>query len=211
MDCRHSSKDTGERRQQPDDKRHEAVRILDQHSAPGIEAAHTGKQHLSVVWCGRTQHFVTCGSDQRELKLWDPRQLAKCVHRERLDAGGVGQVFPMYDADLDLLYVLGKGDRSARMFEVDLTRAPASGSSVGGICEVVSYRVPRKEATHTFQSDLYPDTLSGEAAMTPEEWGQGRNAGPKAQPVKPTVKAVEDISGSVFGRSAVGTPASSET
>ncbi|KAG1701119.1 hypothetical protein DVH05_011360 [Phytophthora capsici] len=233
----------------------QAVRILDprvdQHSAPAIEAAHTGKRHLSVVWCGRTQHFVTCGSDrmqERELKLWDPRQLAKCVHRERLDAGGVGQLFPMYDADLDLLYVLGKGDRSARMFEVDLTRAPyvhaldhsalgdttlaaamlpklacdtnvcevarvlnlsASGSSVGGICEVVSYRVPRKEATHTFQSDLYPDTLLGEAAMTPEEWERGRNAGPKVQPVKPTVKAVEDISGSVFGRSAVGTPASS--
>ncbi|KAG1701118.1 hypothetical protein DVH05_011359 [Phytophthora capsici] len=129
---------------------------------------------------------------ERELKLWDPRQLAKCVHRERLDAGGVGQVFPMYDADLDLLYVLGKGDRSARMFEVDLTRAPyahaldhsalgnttlaaamlpklacdtnvcevarvlnlsASGSSVGGMCEVVSYRVPRKEATHVGQMD----------------------------------------------------------
>ncbi|KAG2788527.1 hypothetical protein JG687_00008197 [Phytophthora cactorum] len=224
----------------------QAVRILDprmeQLSAPVIEAAHTGKRHLSVVWCGRTQHFVTCGSDrmqERELKLWDPRQLAKCVHRERLDAGGVGQLFPLYDADLDLLYVLGKGDRSARLFEVDLARAPyvhaldhsvlgnmtlaatllpkatcdtndcevarvlnlsASGSSVGGSCEVVSYRVPRKEATHTFQSDLYPDTLAAEAAMTSAEWQQGRSAEPKVQAVTPSVKAVEDMSGSVFGR-----------
>ncbi|EEY61174.1 coronin-like protein [Phytophthora infestans T30-4] len=224
----------------------QALRLLDprtmQISAPVIEAAHTGKRHLSVVWCGRTQHFMTCGSDrmqERELKLWDPRQLSKCVHRERLDAGGVGQLFPLYDADLDLLYVLGKGDRSARLFEVDLMRAPyvhaldhsalgsmtlaatllpkatcdtndcevarvlnlsASGSSVGGSCEVVSYRVPRKEATHTFQSDLYPDTLAAEAAMTSTEWQEGHNAEPKVRTVTPTAKPVEDVSGSVFGR-----------
>ncbi|ETM45795.1 hypothetical protein L914_09235 [Phytophthora nicotianae] len=237
----------------------QAVRVLDprveQLSAPVIEAAHTGKRHLSVVWCGRTQHFVTCGSDrmqERELKLWDPRQLAKCVHRERLDAGSVGQLFPLYDADLDLLYVLGKGDRSSRLFEVDLARAPyvhaldhsvlgsmtlaatllskatcdtndceiarvlnlsASGSSVAGSCEVVSYRVPRKEATHTFQSDLYPDTLANAAAMTSSEWQQGRNAEPKLQAVQPTAKVAEDMSGSVFGRTSApsgwGTPASS--
>ncbi|KAG6614630.1 coronin-like protein [Phytophthora cinnamomi] len=231
----------------------QAVRMLDprtdQASAPVIEAAHTGKRHLSVVWCGRTQHFVTCGSDrmqERELKIWDPRQLAKCLHRERLDAGGVGQLFPLYDADLDLLYVLGKGDRSARLFEVDLARAPyvhaldhsalgnmtlaatllpkaacdtnvcevarvlnltASGSSVGGSCEVVSYRVPRKEATHTFQSDLYPDTLAPQAAMTAEEWQQGLNEEPKVQVVNPTVKRAEDTTGSVFGRPATSTVA----
>ncbi|GMF64499.1 unnamed protein product [Phytophthora lilii] len=222
----------------------QAVRLLDprvQTSEPGVAEAHTGKRHLSVVWCGRTQHFVTCGSDrmqEREIKLWDPRNMAKCVHRERLDSGGVGQLFSLYDVDLDLLYVLGKGDRSARMFEVDLARAPlvhaldhsalgnmtlaatllpkaacdtnvcevsrvlnlsATGSSVGGSCEVLSYRVPREEATHTFQSDLYPDTLAQEAAMTSEEWRQGRNAEPKMRAVTPTVKSVEDTSGSVFG------------
>ncbi|KAE9355517.1 hypothetical protein PF008_g4027 [Phytophthora fragariae] len=231
----------------------QAVRIqdprVDQAPTPAIEAAHTGKRHLSVVWCGRTQHFVTCGSDrmqERELKLWDPRQLTKCLHRERLDAGGVGQLFPLYDADLDLLYVLGKGDRSARLFEVELARAPyvhaldhsalgsmtlaaallpkatcdtnvcevarvlnlsASGSSVGGSCEVVSYRVPRKEATHTFQSDLYPDTVAAEAAMTAAEWQQGRNAEPKLQVVKPTAKRAEEMTGGVFGRPAANTPA----
>ncbi|KAG7389530.1 Coronin-2B [Phytophthora pseudosyringae] len=233
----------------------QAVRIVDPRvdrlSAPAIDAAHTGKRHLSALWCGRTQHFVTCGSDrmqERELKLWDPRQLAKCVHRERLDAGGVGQLFPLYDADLDLLYVLGKGDRSARLFEVDLARAPfvhaldhsalgnmtvaatmlpkpacdtnvcevarvlnlsATGSSVGGSCEVVSYRVPRKDATHTFQTDLYPDTLAAEAAITSAEWRQGCNAEPEVQTVKPTIKALEDTSGSVFGRPAADIPAPS--
>ncbi|KAL4132981.1 hypothetical protein PRIC2_003309 [Phytophthora ramorum] len=234
----------------------QAVRLLDprvseQVSAPGIDAAHSGKRHSSVAWCGRTNHFATCGSNrmqERELKLWDPRQMSKCVHRERLDAGGVGQLFPLYDADLDLLYVLGKGDRSARLFEVDLARAPyvhaldhsalgsmtlaavllpkavcdtnvcevarvlnlsATGSSVGGSCEVLSYRVPRKEATHTFQSDLYPATLALDAAITSEEWRQGRNAEPKVQTVTPTVKGAVDMSGSVFGLHATNASAAS--
>lgn len=226
----------------------QAVRILDprmeQITTPAIQAAHTGKRHFSVIWCGRVQHFLTCGSDrmqERELKLWDPRQLAKCVHRERLDAGSVGHLLPLYDADLNLLYVLGKGDRSTRLFEVDVARAPyvraldhsalksmtlaaallpkvtcdtnvceiarvlnlsASGSTGGGSCEVVGYRVPRKEATHTFQRDLYPETLATEATLTSTEWLQGCNAEPKVQTVTPTVKAVEDISGNVFRQSA---------
>ncbi|RLN91563.1 hypothetical protein BBJ28_00007931 [Nothophytophthora sp. Chile5] len=235
----------------------QAVRLLDPRVAaggtatsPALAAAHTGKRHGNVAWCGRSGHFVTCGSDrmqERELKLWDPRQLAKCVHRERMDAGGVGQLFPLYDADLDLLYVMGKGDRSVRLFEVDLARAPfvhaldhsvlgsmtlaaallpkqacdtstcevarvlnlsTSGTTVGGSCEIVSYRVPRKEATHSFQSDLYPDTLASKAAMSAEEWRQGGNAEPTLQPVKQTVKADEDVSGSVFGRPVVAPAAS---
>ncbi|KAL7694490.1 putative coronin, WD40/YVTN repeat-like-containing domain superfamily [Plasmopara halstedii] len=226
----------------------QAVRILDprikQVSTPAIQAAHTGKKHLSVLWCGRTQHFLTSGSDlmhEREFKLWDPRQLAKCVHRERLDAGNIGHVIPLYDVDLDLLYVLGKGDRSVRLFEVDLAHAPcvqrlnhsaletmtlaatmlpkvtcdtnacevarvlnlgAGDRGINGSCDVVSYRVPRKEATHTFQSDLYPDTLAMEASMTSVEWQQGRNAEPQVQTVAPTVKDVGDLS--VSGHTTTG-------
>ncbi|KAG7400493.1 Coronin-2B [Phytophthora boehmeriae] len=233
----------------------QTVQLLDprigQTASPHINAAHTGKRHLSVIWCGRTQHFVTCGSDrmqERELKLWDPRQLSKCVHRERLDAGCVGQLFPLYDADLNLLYVLGKGDRSARLFEVDLARAPfvhaldhsalgsmtlaasllpkqvcdtnvcevarvlnlsTSGSSGGGCCEVVSYRVPRKEATHTFQADLYPDTLALKAAMTGDEWRLSHNAEPMVESIEPTSKITEGMGGIVFGRFTTGVPTGS--
>ncbi|RMX67410.1 hypothetical protein DD238_003289 [Peronospora effusa] len=230
----------------------QAVRFLDprlnQTSTPVIAAAHTGKRHVNVVWCGRTQHFITCGSDrmhEREIKLWDSRQLAKCVHRERLDMRGVGQLFPLYDVDLNLLYVLRKGDYSVKMFEIrasnglsaldhtalsNMTLAAtllpkstydtnvceiarvlnlsASGSSVGS-CEVLSYRMPRKEATHTFQSDLYPDTLATQAAITPQEWQQGQNAEPKVQAVTPTVKRIEDMSRSVFGQPTASASAAS--
>ncbi|CAI5731121.1 unnamed protein product [Hyaloperonospora brassicae] len=231
----------------------QAVRIVDprEHLSSTVEVpkAHSGTRPVSVLWCGRTQHFVTCGSSammhEREFKLWDSRHMAKCVHRERVDAGGSGQLFPFYDPDVDLLFVLGKGSCSAKLFEVDVARAPyvhardcstssnstvaatllpksvcatnvcevarvlnlsASGKSGGASCEVISYRVPRKEATRTFQSDLYPDTLSKEAAITSEEWLRGRNAEPKLQAVTPSVKSVEDVGGSVFGLPTASVP-----
>uniref|UniRef100_A0AAV1TKJ4 Coronin n=1 Tax=Peronospora matthiolae TaxID=2874970 RepID=A0AAV1TKJ4_9STRA len=230
-----------------------AVRMVDPREHPTsmveVPKAHSGTRPVGVLWCGRTQHFVTCGSDalmqEREFKLWDPRRMAKCVHRERVDAGGGGQLFPLYDPDVDLLFVLGKGSRSARMFEVDVTRAPyvhalncstssdttlaatllpksvcdtnvcevarvlnlsTSGTSGGASCEVISYRVPRKEATYTFQSDLYPDTLSKEAAITSEEWLRGQNADPKLEAVTPTVKGADDMVESVFGRPTASVP-----
>ncbi|CAI5719944.1 unnamed protein product [Peronospora destructor] len=85
----------------------------------------------------------------------------------------------------------------------------ASGSSVGGSCEILSYRIPRKEATHTFQSDLYPVTLATQAAITPQEWQQGQNAEPKVQTVTPTVKRVEDMNRSVFERPTASASAAS--
>jgi len=40
--------------------------------------------------------------------------------------------------------------------------------------EPISFKVPRK--TDAFQDDLYPDTLSGEASMTCDEFFGGKNS-----------------------------------
>jgi coronin-1B/1C/6 len=45
-----------------------------------------------------------------------------------------------------------------------------------GLCQVITMTVPRK--SELFQEDLYPDTLSDEAAITAEEWIGGTNADP---------------------------------
>ncbi|KAJ6636345.1 Coronin-6, partial [Pseudolycoriella hygida] len=45
-----------------------------------------------------------------------------------------------------------------------------------GFCRIVSMQVPRQ--SELFQEDLYPDTLSKEAATTAEEWSAGKNAHP---------------------------------
>ncbi|XP_055916848.1 coronin-1C-A isoform X2 [Eupeodes corollae] len=45
-----------------------------------------------------------------------------------------------------------------------------------GLCQVISMTVPRK--SDLFQEDLYPDTLSDDAALTAEEWVAGQDADP---------------------------------
>lgn len=45
-----------------------------------------------------------------------------------------------------------------------------------GLCQVVSMTVPRR--SELFQEDLYPDTLSDEAAVTAEEWIGGTDTEP---------------------------------
>lgn len=45
-----------------------------------------------------------------------------------------------------------------------------------GLCQVISMTVPRR--SELFQEDLYPDTLSDEAANTAEEWIEGGDGEP---------------------------------
>jgi len=45
-----------------------------------------------------------------------------------------------------------------------------------GFCQVISFTVPRK--SEIFQADLYPDTQSGAAAVTAEEWWGGKDSTP---------------------------------
>lgn len=120
-----------------------------------------------------------------------------------------GVMFPLYDADTNLVFLCGKGDSVIRYFEItpeppfvhyintfqtpDPQRGiglmPKRGSDVStceiarfyrlnnnGLCQVISMTVPRK--SELFQEDLYPDTLSDEAAISAEEWVGGTNADP---------------------------------
>jgi coronin-1B/1C/6 len=45
-----------------------------------------------------------------------------------------------------------------------------------GLCQTITFTVPRK--SELFQEDLYPDTLSDEAAISAEEWIGGTDADP---------------------------------
>ncbi|TMW63078.1 hypothetical protein Poli38472_005696 [Pythium oligandrum] len=234
------------------------LRLLDPRGATSVVnewEGHAGRRRpTNVIWCGQRDHFLSMGSgvtQERELKLWDPRNLSTPVSRERLDTS-IGQLFSLYDADVDLLYLVGKGDRSARCYELDFARAPfvhaldhsmlphmtlasaivpkqacdttacevarvlnlsASGGASGGICDVLSFRVPRKDALNEFQRDLYPDTRAFTAALSAEEWQRGQNADPVLETVKPTTNIPTDGgASSVFGgnngaASAWGVPA----
>lgn len=45
-----------------------------------------------------------------------------------------------------------------------------------GLCQVITMTVPRK--SELFQEDLYPDTLGEDAALSAEEWANGKDADP---------------------------------
>ena len=60
---------------------------------------------------------------EREMKLWDPRQLEKPVARVRIDTG-TGVLMPFYDIDTNLLFLGGKGDKSVRYYEIDTAAKP---------------------------------------------------------------------------------------
>ena len=48
----------------------------------------------------------------------------KCVHQEKSRCGRCCQFFPFYDSEEGLLFVFGKGSCSAKLFEIDVSRAP---------------------------------------------------------------------------------------
>ncbi|KAL6066433.1 Coronin-like protein crn1 [Balamuthia mandrillaris] len=51
--------------------------------------------------------------------------------------------------------------------------------------ETVSFMVPRQgKGSQFFQEDIFPETLSGEAALTAEQWFQGQKAKPKFKQLK---------------------------
>jgi len=126
-------------------------------------------------------------SQDREMCLWDARNMGECLKRERLD-GSTGMLFPLFDPDTNLLVVMGKGDTNIRLFEVDPTGkfTPISNTSTSGItrggclvgkqamdlmgCEVnrvlqltelivkpITFKVPRRQKT-IYHEDLYPSS-----------------------------------------------------
>ena len=51
-----------------------------------------------------------------------------------------------------------------------------------GLCQVITMTVARK--SELFQEDLYPDTLSDEAAISAEDWFAGADAEPSLVSLK---------------------------
>ncbi|XP_006820760.1 coronin-1C-like [Saccoglossus kowalevskii] len=51
-----------------------------------------------------------------------------------------------------------------------------------GVCEPISMIVPRK--SDLFQSDIFPDTVSDEPAITAEDWSEGKDADPNTMSMK---------------------------
>ena len=88
--------------------------------------AHVGLRFSRTVWLGNSPYLLTVGhnnAQEREFMLWDARKMGGgAVKRERVDSS-YGPLIPLYDPDHNLLLLLGKGDASLRMYEVDTASA----------------------------------------------------------------------------------------
>ncbi|KAJ3127958.1 Coronin-like protein crn1 [Nowakowskiella sp. JEL0407] len=147
-------------------------------------------------------------SSDRQVHIWDTRALDKPIKEELIDTSS-GMLIPYFDGDTSVLYLAGKGDGNIRYYEwVDEETAlyplseyksvepqrgigflPKRACNVAE-CEVVrmfkvhptfvepiSFRVPRK--SDQFQSDIFPDTIGPEPALSADEFWAGQTKPPK--------------------------------
>ncbi len=86
-----------------------------------VASFHGGNRNSRCTWLGPTPYLLSCGhtvTQDREIAIWDSRNLDKPVKRERIDSS-TGTLMPFYDPDTCLLILAGKGDTSTRLYEFD--------------------------------------------------------------------------------------------
>ncbi|EDW45609.1 coronin-1C-A isoform X2 [Drosophila sechellia] len=188
------------------------IRIYDPRTAELESEAmcHEGSKATRAIFLRHGLIFTTGfnRSSERQYSLRAPDALNEPIVMVELDTSN-GVMFPLYDADTNMIYLCGKGDSVIRYFEVTpeppfvhyintfqttepqrgIGLMPKRGCDVttcevakfyrmnnNGLCQVISMTVPRK--SDLFQEDLYPDTLAEDAAITAEQWIDGKDADP---------------------------------
>lgn len=154
----------------------------------------------------------------RQVKIWDPRNTTTEVFKLDLDQAA-GSIMPFFDHDTNLLYLAGKGDGNVRCYEISheadniyactdfrsnisakgMAFVPKRGLNIlhnetarllkltTNSVEPLSFIVPRK--SEGFQEDLFPDSFSGEASHTADEWLAGSDLPPKLASLNPGVRS----------------------
>jgi len=216
------------------------MRLLDPRGNKVVaeKEAHAGSKGSRVIFLGKSGNVFTVGfskTSQRQYAIWDPRNFDTPLFAEDIDTAA-GMLMPLFDPDINMLYLAGKGDGNIRYYEITgdekviyalseyKSNVPQRGvallpkravepslnevariykiSGDGKNVEPISFQVPRK--SDQFQDDIYPDTFSGEASLSADEWFGGKNgeyktrsmapgfvAKPKAQDFKPQVQEEE--------------------
>ncbi len=81
---------------------------------------HAGTKPSNNLWLNN-EFIFTSGhnsSIDREIFLWDIKQMSQPVFKERIDSS-IGILSPFYDPDTQLLILAGKGDTMIRLYEFD--------------------------------------------------------------------------------------------
>ncbi|KAG0257166.1 Coronin-7 [Actinomortierella ambigua] len=87
---------------------------------------HQSLKSSRVLWLGETDYALSVGysrSSQREICLYDTRQLAQGPIEHKIMDTVPGVLVPHYDADTSILGLCARGDRAMKHFEIHVDRA----------------------------------------------------------------------------------------
>ncbi|GAA5891381.1 hypothetical protein JCM6882_004677 [Rhodosporidiobolus microsporus] len=178
-------------------------------AAVTVADSHSGVKGSRVAWLGSLDRIVTTGfsrTSDRQMFLWDARELAKGpIKQQNIDQSS-GMLMPFFAPANNVLFVAGKGDGNIRMYELEndelfylsdytspqpqrgMCFAPPRAVDVGGneiakaykavgtTIEPISFVVPRK--SDSFQADLFPPVPSDEPALSAADWFGGKSSAP---------------------------------
>ncbi|NXD93894.1 COR2A protein, partial [Chaetorhynchus papuensis] len=97
------------------------IRVIDPRAGKVLQEA-SCKSHKAnkVLFLGNMEKLFSTGTswwNNRQIALWDQNDLSVPLLEEDLD-GSSGLLFPVYDSDTRMLYVVGKGDGNIRYYEI---------------------------------------------------------------------------------------------
>ncbi|CAH2293646.1 coronin-2A isoform X1 [Pelobates cultripes] len=97
------------------------IRVLDARQGNILQESNSKAHKVNkVLFLGNMQKLLSTGTSRwnsREMALWDQDNLSVPLHQEDLD-GSSGLLFPFFDNDTNMLYIVGKGDGNIRYYEV---------------------------------------------------------------------------------------------
>ncbi|NWY91459.1 COR2A protein, partial [Loxia curvirostra] len=85
------------------------------------EGSYKSHRVNKVLFLGNMKMLFSTGTSRwnnRQIALWDQNDLSVPLLEEDLD-GSSGLLFPVYDSDTHMLYVVGKGDGNIRYYEIN--------------------------------------------------------------------------------------------
>ncbi|NWS74428.1 COR2A protein, partial [Crotophaga sulcirostris] len=97
------------------------IRVLDPRTGTVVQETNYKYHKVNkVVFLGNVKKLFSTGTsgwNNRQIALWDQNDLSVPLLEEDLD-GSSGLLIPFYDSDTHMLYVVGRGDRNIRYYEI---------------------------------------------------------------------------------------------
>ncbi|XP_005107916.1 coronin-7 [Aplysia californica] len=195
------------------------IRVIDPRSNSVVQegAGHPNVKDSRVLWLAGKEFILSTGFSQtrsRQFRIWDPRNLSSSLMSTDIDTS-TGTIMPLYDADTNMTFLIGKGDNSLNFLEftekdpylssagVDRTEQIKGAALVpkramnlmdGEVNRVLllcknsvipAPYIVPRKSYRDFHSDLYPDTRDGLPAQTSDQWAQGQAAQPNFIKLEP--------------------------